>query len=64
MGHQLKNLKKKVAELKWKWTSKFVKAKKSTLKANVLLDIPENANPLLIFEGTTNLNEFVKHIFD
>ena len=44
-----KKLKKKVAKLKWKRTSKFVKAKKCTLKANVLLDIPENANPLLIF---------------
>ena len=53
-------LKKKVTELKWK----FVKAKKCTLEANVSLDIPENANPLLIFEGTTNLNELVKHICD
>ena len=57
-----KKLKKKVAELKWKHTSKFVKAKKCTLEANVLLDIPENANPLLIFEGRANLNELVKHI--
>ena len=31
-----KKLKKKVAELKWKRTFKFVKAKKCTLKANVL----------------------------
>ena len=53
-------LKKKVTELKWK----FVKAKKCTLEANALLDILENANPLLIFEGTTNLNELVKHICD
>ena len=28
----------------------------------MLLDIPKNANPLLIFEGTTNLNELVKNI--
>ena len=40
-----KKLKKKVTELKWKRTSKFVKAKKYTLEANVLLAIPENANP-------------------
>ena len=43
---------------------KFVKAKKCTLKAKVLLDIPEKADPLLIFQGTTNLIEFVKHICD
>ena len=59
-----KKLKKQVAELKWKRTSKFVKANKCTQEANVLLDILENANPLLIFEGTTNLNELVKHICD
>ena len=64
MSYQLKKLKKKVAQLKWKRISKFVKSKKCTLEANVLLDIPENANPLLIFEGTTNLNELVKHICD
>ena len=34
-------LKRKVAELKWKRTSKFVKAKKFTLETNALLDIPE-----------------------
>ena len=28
-----------------------------------MLDIPENTNPLLIFEGTTNLNELLKHIY-
>ena len=59
-----KKLKKKVAELKWKRTSKFVKAKKYTLEANVLLDILENANLLLMFEWTTNFNELVKHICD
>ena len=59
-----KKRKKKVAQLKWERTFKFVKAKKCTLQANVLLDIPENANPLLIFEETTNLNELVKHICD
>ena len=53
---------KKVAELKWKRTSKFVKAKKCALEANVLLDIPENAIPLLIFERTTSLNELMKYI--
>ena len=57
------DFKKKVAELKWKRTSKFVKAEKYTLEANILLDIP-NANPLLIFGGTTNLNELVKYICD
>ena len=59
-----KEFKKRVAELKWKRTSELVKPKKCTLKANVLLDIPENANLLLIFEGTTNLNELVKNICD
>ena len=59
-----KKLKKKADELKRKRTSIFVKAEKCKLEANVLLDIPENANPLLIFEGTTSLNELVKHICD
>ena len=35
-----------------------------TPEANLLLDIQKNANPLLIFEGTTNLNELVKHFCD
>ena len=35
---------------------------KCTLEANVSLDIPENAKPLLIFEGTTSLYELVKRI--
>ena len=59
-----KKITKKVTELEWKRTSKFVKAKKCIPEAHVLLEIPENANPLLIFEGTTNLNELVKHICD
>ena len=59
-----KKLTKKVTELEWKRTSKFVKAKRCIPEAHVLLEIPENANPLLIFEGTTNLNELVKHICD
>ena len=50
--------------MKWKRTSKFIKAKKCTLEANVSLGIPENANLLLTFEGTTNLNELVKYIWD
>ena len=54
-GPPAKKIKKKVAELMWKRTSKFVKAKKCTLEANVLLNIQENANPLLIYE-------LVKHI--
>ena len=57
-------LKNKVTELKWKRISKFVKAKKCTLEANVLLDTAENANPLLIFQATTHLNELAKHIWD
>ena len=52
-----KSLKRKVAEFKWKRTTKFVKAKKCTLEVNVLLDIPENANLLVIFQGTTYSNE-------
>ena len=58
----VKKLKKKVAELQWKDTSKFAKANRCTLEAKVLLYIPENANPFLIFEGITNLNELVKRI--
>ena len=58
----VKKLEKKVAELKWKRTSKFVKSKKCTVKAKLLLDIPENASPLLIIEGRTDLNELVKQI--
>ena len=59
-----KKITKKVTKLEWKRTCKFVKAKKCIPEAHVLLEIPENANPLLIFEGTTNLNELVKHICD
>ena len=55
---------KKFVELKWKCTYKSAKAKKCTLEANILLNIPENASPLPMFEGTTNLNELVKHICD
>ena len=58
-----KKLKKKITALKWKRTSKFIKAKKCTLEANVLLDM-ENANPLQIFESTMKLNELVKIICD
>ena len=50
--------------MKWKCTSKFVKAKKCTLEINILLNIPDNANPLLIFEGTKNFNELLRHICD
>ena len=28
-----------------------------------MLEIPENTKSLLIFEGTTNLNELLKHIY-
>ena len=59
-----KKVKKKVAELKWKRTSKFGKPEKCTLEASVLLDVTENSNPLLIFEGATNLNELVTPISD
>ena len=59
-----KKVKKKVAELKWKRTSKFGKPEKCTLEASVLLDVTENSNPLLMFEGATNLNELVTHICD
>ena len=50
--------------MKWKRKSKFVKAKKCTLEANIFLYIPEHGNLLPIFEGTTNLNELLKHICD
>ena len=42
-------LKKRITALKWKRTSKFIKAKKWTLEANVLLDM-ENANSLQILK--------------
>ena len=54
-----KNPKKKITALKWKRTSKFIKAKKCTLKANVLLEV-ENANPLQILQSTIEWNELVK----
>ena len=57
-----KKILKKATDLNWKSTSKFFKAKMCIQEENVLLDIPENANPLLSFEGTTNLNELAKHI--
>ena len=56
-----KKLKKENYCLKWKRTLKFIKAKKCTLEANILLDM-ENTNPLQIFESTMKLNEFVKII--
>ena len=59
-----KKLTKKVREMEWKLTSEFVKAKKCTPEAHVLLEIQENANQLLIFEEPTNLNELVRHICD
>ena len=64
MSHQLKKLKWK--SLNWKGNAhlNLSKQKKCTLEAQVWLDISENANSLLIFEGTTNLNELVKHICD
>ena len=49
--------------MKWKRTSKFIKAKKCTLEANILLDM-ENTNLLQIFESTMKLNELVKIICD
>ena len=44
--------------------SKLAKAKNCTLEANILSGIPEIANPLLMFEGNTNLNELEKHNSD
>ena len=41
-----KILKKKVAELKSKRASKFVKARQCILEANVLSDIPEKRQPI------------------
>ena len=58
-----KNPKRKITALKWKQTSKFIKAKKCTLKTNVLLEV-ENANPLQILQSTIELNELVKFICD
>ena len=55
-----KKLKKRITALKWKGTSKFMKAKKCTLEGNVLLDM-ENASPLQIFESTMKLNELVNY---
>ena len=59
-----KKLTKKVREMEWKLTSEFVKVKKCTPEAHILLAIQEKANQLLIFEEPTNLNELVKHICD
>ena len=50
--------------MEWKLTSEFVKVKKCTPEAHILLAIQEKANQLLIFEEPTNLNELVKHICD
>ena len=58
-----KKLKKKITALKWKRTSKFIKAKKCTLEANILLEM-ENTNPLQTFESTMKFNELVKIICD
>ena len=58
-----KKLNKKITALKWKRTSKFIKAKKCTLEVNVLLDM-ENVNPLQIFKSTMKLNKLVKIICD
>ena len=58
-----KKLKKKITALKWKRTSKFIKAEKCTLEGNVLSDM-ENASALHIFESTMKLNELLKIICD
>ena len=56
-----KRQKEKITALKWKRTTKFIKAKKSTLEANLLLDT-EIANPLQILESTIKFIELVKII--
>ena len=57
-----KKLTKKVRALEWKLTSEFVKAKKCTPEAHVLLESQQKANPLPISEEPTKLNNLVKHI--
>ena len=62
MSHQVKNLQRKSRN--WNGNARLNLSKQKTLEAHVLLEISENANPLLIFERTTNLNELVKQISD
>ena len=55
-------MKANIAELKWKRQPKFVKTKKCNLEANILLNIPENSNPLKIYKVTTDFSELVQYI--
>ena len=57
-----KKLKAKVAELKWKGQPKLIKTRKCNLEANILLNLPENSNPLKIYEATTDFSELVQYI--
>ena len=57
-----KKLKAKIAELKWKRQPKFIKTRKCNLEAKILLNLPENSNPLKIYEATTDFSELVQYI--
>ena len=54
--------KEKNAEIKWKRQPKFRKTKKCNLDTKILLNVPENFNPLKIYEATTDFSELVKYI--
>lgn len=57
-----KRLKAKIAEMKWSRKAKFTKPAECKLEATVLLDLPELANPLQIFERTTDFDKLLQHI--
>ena len=57
-----KNLKAKIAELKWKQQPKFIKTRKCNLEEKILLNLPENFNPLKIYEATTDFSELVLYM--
>lgn len=54
-----KKLKKKIFKMNWNRKPNFVKTSKCRLEENIILDIPENATPIDIFEKTTNLDVLV-----
>ena len=52
----------KIPELKWEQQPKFIYTRKCSLEAKILLNIPENSNPLKTYKATTDFSEHVQYI--
>ena len=59
---QKKKLKLKIGELKWKRQPKFIKTRRCSSEVKILLNLPENSNPLKIYDVTTDFIESVQYI--